>query len=349
MLVDSEALERNLRTMQDRCDQTETSLWPHCKTHKLIPVLRRQLALGAGGATVAKIGEAEALLPSGVRNIFIAHSIVRPDAAPRIRSLHANLDRLLLAITSEAQLEALENVLNLAGISAEALLSVDTGLSREGARTPESAARLARRIRESKHLTLSGIYTHEGHAYQLSPPELTPFVEGVHSKLLDFRDAVGGDLPLWPGCSVTALLFAGREAVEVVRPGSYVFGDLSLCETARILPWEDAALSILATVIDLPESGLALIDAGSKVFSSDRSAGGIFGRGRDHKHLTVSRLSEEHGFVTCVHGPSPAIGDVIRFIPAHVCPVVNLASEVHVFVGTELIETWRVDARGKSI
>lgn len=348
VLIDNGALERNLRTMQDRCDQTGTKLWPHCKTHKMVPVLKRQLALGAAGATVAKIGEAEALLPSGVRNIFIAHSIVRPDAAPRLKALDAHLDRLILAVTSEAQLESLEKVLDLAGISAGALLSVDTGLTREGARTPESAAHLAGRIRESKHLTLSGIYTHEGHAYQLTPPEMIPFVEGIHRKLLEFRDAVGGGLPLWPGCSITAMLFAGREAVEVVRPGSYVFGDLSLCESAPILPWEDAALNILATVIDLPEPGLALIDAGSKVFSSDRSAAGIFGRGRDHKHLTVSRLSEEHGFVTWVDGPSPAIGDVLHFIPAHVCPVVNLASEVHVFEGTEYIETWRVDGRGRS-
>jgi len=349
VVIDADAMEKNLRLMQARCDETGVGLWPHCKTHKLVPVLRRQLALGAGGATVAKIGEAEALLPSGVRNIFIAHSIVRPDAAPRLRTLRGKLDRLVLAVTSAAHFAAFQKVIEAAEIDVEVMLGVDAGLGREGARSPESAARLGELIRNCPHVKLAGIYSHEGNSYRRDEPDLEKFTKSTHARLMKYRSAVGGDLPLWPGCSATALLMAGKEAVEVVRPGAYVFGDLSICESDPILPWDQAALSIIATVIDRPDEHLALIDAGSKVFSSDRSLAGLCGRERDLRHLTVTKLSEEHGFVTWTEGAGPAVGDILRIIPAHVCTVVNLRSEIHVAQGDDIVDTWTVDARGCSV
>ena len=67
VVIDAALLDKNLQAMQSVCDAGGTELWPHIKTHKMVPVLRRQLELGAVGATFAKLGEAEALLPSGVR------------------------------------------------------------------------------------------------------------------------------------------------------------------------------------------------------------------------------------------------------------------------------------------
>ncbi len=349
VVIDIDAMEKNLRQMQSRCNDTGVGLWPHCKTHKLVPVLRRQLELGAGGATVAKIGEAEALLPSGVRCIFIAHSLVRLDAAPRLRSLRGKLDRLILAVTSEAHLAALGKVIEAAEIDVEVLLGVDTGLGREGVRTLEDARQLGQLIAHHPRMKLTGIYGHEGHSYRRDEDNLEAFADGIHARMMKYREAIGGNLPLWPGCSVTALLMAGKEAVEVVRPGAYVFGDLSLCESDLILPWDQAALSIITTVIDRPDDHLALIDAGSKVFSSDRSRAGLCGREQDHHHLTVTNLSEEHGFVTWSEGAAPAVGDILRIIPAHVCTVVNLRSEIHIARGDQILDTWKVDARGCSV
>ena len=42
-------------------------------------------------------------------------------------------------------------------------------------------------------------------------------------------------LPVWPGCSVTATLMAGREGVTGVRPGAYVFADLALTESTGVM------------------------------------------------------------------------------------------------------------------
>jgi len=348
VLIEAGKLEANLRTMQDCCNAAGVELWPHCKTHKMVRVLKRQLELGAVGATVAKVSEAEALLPSGVRNVFIAHSLVNPALAPRLAALSSHLDRLVLAVTSPFQFEALERLLDAAGIHVEALRAVDTGLGREGERTLEAAKTLADKIRKCPRLDLIGIYTHEGHAYGVTADSVEATVQKVHLRLLEYREAIGGELPLWPGCSVTAKLMAGREGVRVVRPGSYCFGDLYLTESTGVMPADAPALTVLSTVIDHPEPGLALIDAGSKVFSPDKLSNGISAREVGNSEIRITRFSEEHGFASLPPGLQPTITQSWRFVPAHVCPVVNLASEVYLVDGDEVLETWRVEARGCS-
>jgi D-serine deaminase-like pyridoxal phosphate-dependent protein len=349
VVISAPALERNLRAMQKMCDSSGIELWPHVKTHKLVPVLRRQLELGATGATSAKLGEAEALLESGVRRIFLAHSLADLRQAPRLRRLAAQLDAFVLAVTSDLQCEALERILQKAELRLPVLMAVDTGLGREGVRGAEAATFLAARIRRSSHMDLIGLYTHEGHAYQaISPAEARRLADEVYRHLLTCSEAVGGNLPLWPGCSVTAGFMAGRDRVKVVRPGSYVFGDLFLTESTGVTSFADVALNVLATVVDRPVKDLALIDAGSKTFSNDRTPDGILARCVERPGLLVTRLSEEHGFLSGPGVNELQLGERLRFIPAHVCPVVNLASQVHVLQGQHVVNTWNVDARGRS-
>ncbi len=349
ILIDQDALEKNLRSMQDCCNAASTELWPHIKTHKLAPILRRQLELGAIGATCAKLGEAEAMLPSGVRRIFIAHSVIDFRKAARMRALQANLDELILAVTSELQFEALAKFLEIADIKVSVLLAINTGLSREGVRTIEQAKSVLEKIRNSPRMTIMGLYTHEGHAYgSTSPEEAAAAATQAHGVLVEFAEALGGDLPLWPGCSVTATFMAGKPGVKAVRPGSYVFSDLSLTESVKLYPFDEVALNILATVVDRPEPGLALIDAGSKVFSGDKSRDGIYGRCQDIPTITVTRVSEEHGFLSGEGVDNLEIGQRLRFQPAHVCPVLNLASRVYLTKDSKILDTWTVDGRGRS-
>jgi len=349
VVIDAALLDKNLQAMQSVCDAGGTELWPHIKTHKMVPILRRQLELGAVGATFAKLGEAEALLPSGVRQVFIAHALVDLAKAARLRALHGKLDRLILAVTSAPQCDALERLLEVADIAVPVLLAVDTGLHREGVRDPAQAAVVAEKIRRSSRMELIGLYTHEGHAYVASSPQkAAEAADRVYQALLDARDATGGELSLWPGCSVTATLLAGRPHVQAVRPGGYVFGDLALAETTGVSAAADVALTVLATVVDRPDKNLALIDAGSKVFSGDKTPSGLSGRCLEHPALAVTRVNEEHGYVTGDGVDQLEIGQRLRFLPAHVCPVVNLTDRVHVLDGDTVRETWLVDARGRS-
>lgn len=348
VLVDRLRLERNLRAMQRACDDHGVELRPHMKTHKMVEVARRQLAGGARGLTCAKLSEAEAMLPSGVREIFLAHSLVDPGKAPRLAALADRLGDLRVAVTSEAQFEALAAVATAADRPLGVMLAVDAGLGREGVRADDAAVRLAGRIGRHPRLTLRGLYCHEGNLYATDRAELRGQVERLIERLDRLRQALDPSLALWPGCSVTArlMLELGAGRIQAVRPGAYPLGDLSLARTTGVMGWDEVALHVLATVVDKPEPGLALIDAGSKTFSSDRTPQNVFGAAADGRDLSVVRVNEEHGYV---HGADVAalrVGERIAFVPAHVCTVINLTDEVVVTEGPAAVDAWRVEARG---
>jgi D-serine deaminase-like pyridoxal phosphate-dependent protein len=350
VLVDRKKLAANILEMQAVCDQHRVELRPHIKTHKMVAVAKQQLAAGARGLTCAKLGEAEAMLPSGVRSIFVAHSLVDPGQAPRIAALAEKLDDFRVAVTSEAHAGAIVALAAAVGRKLGVMMAVDSGLGREGVRDTASALRIAARFARSPHVELRGFYTHEGHFYGIPREQLSMRSEELVDRIAALRDSVDKSLAIWPGCSVSARLIAAARGgrVQAVRPGAYVFGDLSLTRTTGVMKPEAIALHVLATVVDKPEPGLALIDAGSKTFSSDKTPDGISALATDGRDLAVMRVNEEHGYVRGSAVDALAIGERIVFTPAHVCTVVNLTDTVIVTASGQPVDTWRVEGRGRT-
>ena len=351
ILVYEDRLDRNLRNMQQACDVAGIALRPHIKTHKLVPIARRQLELGAKGLTCAKLGEAETMLSSGVREIFIAHSLVDLRQAPRIAALADQLDELRLAVTSEAHLDAFLPLIQRVNRPVSVMIAVDTGLNREGIRQDDAAKRIAEFIAAEPLTTLAGFYTHEGQFYGHDHSQRTADVDALLAHLCGIRDAINPSLDVWPGCSVSAraVATAANGRVQAMRPGAYVFGDLSLTQNADVMPWDDVALHVLSTVVDKPTADLALIDAGSKTFSSDKTRAGISAVAADGRHLEVFAVNEEHGYLRGADLDQVKVGDRIAFVPAHVCTVINPADHVQVVAPDQSIRTnWSVDARGKN-
>ena len=348
ILVDRKKLAANIRDMQAVCDAHGVELRPHMKTHKMVAVARQQLAAGARGLTCAKLGEAEAMLPSGVREIFVAHSLVDPGQAPRLAALTEQLADFRVALTSEAHLEPLTRLASAAGRKLSVMMAVDTGLGREGVRDDATATRLAGQLAGNRHLELRGFYCHEGHFYGVVREETKAQLAAMIERMDALRRSIDPSLVFWPGCSVTARLVAAASAgrVQAVRPGAYMFGDLSLAKTTGVMAPEAVAVHVLATVVDKPEPGLALIDAGSKTFSSDRTPQNIFGQVDDGHDISVIRVNEEHGYLRGADVDALRVGDRLEFVPAHICTVINLTSQVMVVEGRAVVDTWTVEARG---
>jgi D-serine deaminase-like pyridoxal phosphate-dependent protein len=76
-------LQRNIERMAAAAHESGVALRPHAKTHKLGEVARLQLEAGASGLTVAKLGEAEALVAAASRR---ASWSLSPTWAPRPRA-----------------------------------------------------------------------------------------------------------------------------------------------------------------------------------------------------------------------------------------------------------------------
>jgi D-serine deaminase-like pyridoxal phosphate-dependent protein len=347
VLADRARVAGNIASMQAACTAGGVELRPHVKTHKMVAVGRMQLEAGARGFTCAKLGEAEALLPTGVRRIFVAYPLVDPLQAPRIAALMERLDEFVVAVTGAAQAGALERVARAAGRRLPVMMAVDTGLGREGVRSRAEAASLAAQLGRSPGLELRGFYTHEGQLYASSPAEQAAHCDAVVERIAGVRDSIDPALPIWPGSSVGARRMAADGRVQAVRPGAYVFGDLFLTRVCAVMTPSDAAIHVLATVVDLPEPGLALVDAGSKTLSGDRTPDGVHAASADGRDLAVVRVNEEHGYVRGGAVGTLRIGDRLRLVPAHVCPVINLADSVAVVDGEAVVGRWPVAARGR--
>ncbi len=62
LVIDLDAFERNLARLPQRIAGSAVRLRPHAKTHKCPVIALRQMAQGAVGVCVQKVGEAEAMV-----------------------------------------------------------------------------------------------------------------------------------------------------------------------------------------------------------------------------------------------------------------------------------------------
>jgi D-serine deaminase-like pyridoxal phosphate-dependent protein len=136
--------------------------------------------------------------------------------------------------------------------------------------------------------------------------------------------------------------------VTEYRIGTYIYNDRSLVERGTC-GWEDCAAHVIATVVSTPTPGRAVIDAGSKVLTSDLLGLPDYGHVLGRPSIRITGLSEEHG-VLAVDPKNPlAIGERIRIVPNHICVVSNMFDEVWLEDAKGKLSPLKIDARGKVI
>lgn len=131
------------------------------------------------------------------------------------------------------------------------------------------------------------------------------------------------------------------------RPGTYIYSDrMQVAFGHGTL--EDCAFTVLATVVSRPTENRAIIDAGSKALAADTAPVPGHGHIVEYPDAVIASLSEEHGIVDLSKcATKPEIGEKLRIIPNHVCPVSNLYDAVNLVEGDRVTETLAVAARGR--
>src|SRR5260370_27801908 len=76
LLIDLDALDRNIAKMAEFARAAGVRVRPHAKTHKSTAIALRQIALGAVGQCVQKVGEAEVLVRGGVKDVLGSNQVV---------------------------------------------------------------------------------------------------------------------------------------------------------------------------------------------------------------------------------------------------------------------------------
>ena len=113
---------------------------------------------------------------------------------------------------------------------------------------------------------------------------------------------------------------------------------------------DDCALNVYATVVSRAAPERGILDAGSKTLTAD--TGGLddgFGLILEYPQAKIAGFAEEHGFLDLSRSNArPKVGDVVRIVPNHVVPVVNMVDRLIAMRGDEIVGEVEVEARGKN-
>ena len=355
LLIDLDIVGRNLEGMQKKADKFGVTLRPHIKTHKIPELAHLQIHLGAVGVTAAKVSEAEVMAGAGITDIFIANQIVTKQKLNRLAALSKKVS-ISVGLDSVAAAAKLSDVFAALGLNVEYLIEINSGLNRCGVLPGKEAVDLFQAINTLPALRFKGIFTHAGQVYGADSFSEVEEISVQESNIMASTAQAFAEVGTSPdivsvGSTPTMKVWQGHEGVNEIRPGNYIFHDgIQMSLGAATL--QECALSILATVISRPAPERAVIDGGSKAFSSDRGAHGkemasgfglVLG-----KKITLARLSEEHGIMTLDPAVDLEIGDKVRIVPNHACAVMNLFDRAYGLRDGNVMEEFKIAARGKS-
>lgn len=350
LVVDEAILQQNIEDMASLARQLGVNLRPHMKTHKTHEVAQRQIEAGAVGVMCAKLGEAEIMADGGIDDIVIGFAIV---GEPKYRRLLALMERIkvTVAVDSIEAAEGLSRAVSAAGKELPLYLEINTGHNRNGVLPGSDAVKLATAIERLPGVRIVGIMTHEGQASQ-QPPELIEQVavaagEAMVDTATKIRTAGIPIDVVSVGSTPAAPYTATVPGITEIRPGTYVFRDTMGFRYGVYGP-DRCAARIVATVANRPAANRAILDSGSKTLTTDPSAGFPgYGYIVGYPEARIARLSEEHGVVE-TEGPLRGleIGEQVEVIPNHICPCVNLHDSMLIVRDGQVVDEWKVAARG---
>ena len=355
LLFDREILLNNIQFMQAYADRNHVRLRPHTKTHKSPEIAKIQQAHGACGIAVAKTAEAEIMAKAGLNDIFIANQVVGDQKLTRIREL-ARSTSISFGIDSPDHVKAAERIFAGESKPAQVLIEIEVGENRSGIIKEEDFITLLDTIKTCPHVHLKGLFSHDGNCYSAENVETcTEIAIGAQKRTLHFAKlAAEQGMP----CEVISYgatpTFMNQvpilEGITELRPGTYALMDASQGNAIGTL--ERCAASVLATVISKPTEERVILDVGAKGLTMQSRTEGICatpGKGTlpDYPGVFIHSMFDEHAIIlNRDFHDQIAIGDKVRIIPVHICPVCNLYEKAYLIEKTEVVGEVSISCRG---
>jgi D-serine deaminase-like pyridoxal phosphate-dependent protein len=352
LTVDLDVLEKNLQRGAELWRRQGVGLRPHTKTHKTVEIARLQLAHGAVGLTVAKVGEAEVLARAGLDDILVAYPIMGEEKLRRLARL-ARARRLLISLDSETAAQELSRAAAAQNATLGVLVEFDAGAHRCGLEPGPALVALAKAIEKLPGLKFRGLMSFFGNVWG-TPEQRRAEAEHVAGRVARGLEAFRAErmpVEIVSGGSTPSAEFAHLiPGLTEIRPGTYVYNDLNTYYQGAC-GLEDCAVRVVTTVVSTAVTGRAIIDAGSKTFSSDLLGSGPksgYGYVVEAPDASLIKLNEEHGHLDITQSKHNfRVGEVVTIIPNHVCATVNMHDEILTLRQGEAVGCWKIAARGK--
>ncbi len=349
LVVDLDALERNLDLMANAVRGAGVALRPHAKSHKCPAIADLQIERGAVGICCQKVGEAEAFVAAGIRDVLVTNEIVGANKLARLAAL-ANDATIGVLADDAANVRHVGAAARAAGVTLDVLVEIDVGAQRCGVAPGASAVPIAEAVARTPALRFRGIHAYHGAAQHLRSPVERSVAIGRAVELVRETKAVIEAAGI--GCAVVTGAGTGTWQHErdsgvytEIQPGSYVFMDADYNRNALAPdqhPFEQS-LYVVATVMSAPARERAIVDAGLKAFAFDSGPPLVYGA----RGLEFVKASDEHGVLAVGRDRDPpVIGDRIWLIPGHCDPTVNLYDWLVGVRGSRVECVWPVAARG---
>lgn len=355
LLLDLDRFERNLQKMAAHVQAAGKKLRPHAKTHKCPEIARRQVAAGAIGVCVAKVGEAEAMAAAGVRNLLITTEVVGAEKIARLLRVLERQPETMVVVDNPDNVREVGQAVARAGRVINVLVDVEVGGRRTGVAPGEPAVDLAREVVAQPAMNLRGL---QGYAGQCA------HVVGWEKRRRASRKWMGHlmktralfekhGLPVEivsGGSSGTFDIDTELAGLTELQCGSYCVMDIDYRKIggkgSRDYQEFEMALTVLTTVVSVPAPDRAMVDAGFKSFSTDRP---FVPEAVEWPGLDFTWAGDEHGRLAVLDPDRrPRLGDQIEFLPPHCDPTFNLYDRVYAMRGNRVEGVWDITGRGRS-
>jgi len=356
LLIDMDLVHDNIARMQEKADKYGVALRPHTKTHKMPELAKIQVAAGASGITVAKVGEAEAMAIAGLSDIFIANQIVGISKLERIRQLARQI-KIRLGVDNTVQIDQLETVFRDEPQPVEVLIEIETGENRSGVIHEEQLIQLVKHIQAQTKVVLKGVFSHEGHTYKAKS------IEDCRRLCLESQNRtlwaanlvrdLGADIDTVSIGATPSLMHSEvLPGISEIRPGTYIFMDVG--QGSAVDDYSRCAATVLASVISLPTAERIVLDTGAKALTLQTRSEGIcatsgYGLVKNSANIRLSGMFDEHGLIyDAALRAELKLGDKLEIIPNHICPVCNLYDSAFAVSQGKVLGEIPILGRGKT-
>ena len=348
LVVDLDALERNITAMAAFAAKTGKRLRPHVKTHKCVPIARLQMAAGAAGIACATLDELAAMVGGGISGLLLTSPIA---GDPKFTHLHELLQRdpdISVVVDDPQAVAILDALAKGLGLRIRVLVDFDVGQRRTGSPSVAAAVALAREVRSRGGLKFGGIQAYAGHIQHIQDREARRAAsEAVADRVRTLCAALTAEQlapQIVTGVGTGTVEFdAAGEVYTELQAGSYIFMDAEYQAVGGLKGRYEPALFVDTTVVAAQWEDRVTTDAGTKAFALNgpppRSA-------REESGWAYSYSGDEFGCLTLSPGARrPAWGERLAFVVSHCDPTVVLYPH-YVCVRGESVEAyWPIESR----
>ncbi|NNJ06751.1 amino acid deaminase [Streptomyces sp. PKU-MA01144] len=348
LALSAAALEHNLALLETYAERHGLAFAPHGKTSMSPQLFARQLERGAWGITAAVPHQLRVYRAHGIRRVFLANELVDPVA---LRWLAAELERdpdfrFVCYVDSVRGVELMDEALRGTARPVDVVVELGAGEdARTGARSEADCTAVAEAVAATTTLRLVGVAGYEGEVPDATPERVRDWLHRLVSLAVSFdkdgRFADTDEIVVSAGGSAwfdtVAEVFAelpalSRPVLKLLRSGAYVSHDDG--QYRRLTPFnrvpEEGALEpafrLWAQVVSRPTGHQAFVNAGKRDAAHDlhlpeaqvvRDARD--GSVRPAAGITVTRLSDQHAWLTTDADADLEVGDWVGMGLSHPC------------------------------